>query len=100
MKMVLILFVLLVGLFFSNPTAEDHQLAVKDSLVESYRPTKNFSRILADITAYGITSVVVKRNDFYLFSLCEVKGITIGFGILKHVFVFDKQLKKATNTND
>lgn len=95
-KALLIIFVLLGGLYFSNPSIEDHQLAVKQSLIELYKPSKQLA-IFADIAAYGIVSVAVKRNDYYLFSFTEVKGAIIGIGVLNHVFIFDEQLKKATN---
>jgi len=96
MKKALIIFVLLGGLYFSNPSIEDHQLAVKESLIELYKPSKQLA-IFADIAAYGLASITVKRNDYYIFSLTEVKGATIGLGVLNHVFVFDRQLKKITN---
>lgn len=109
-----LLIILLVVLYVSNPSIKDHHSAVNvkiSTLLKSeIGATDNAEKSLgAEIgmlfgssLIYGIVQDVIHREDYFLFSLTrfEFKGETtiIGLGILGKVYIsdeVDKQFKKA-----
>ena len=101
-------FLLILGavLFFTNPSIEKHKEEVGNECAEIILNEVNpngESNIFID---YGKNIMVeliesaVNRNNFYLFSLSEVKlptesrSRTIGIGILGYVYVFPDAKKE------
>lgn len=108
---------LLTILYASNPTLADHQNAVKEKiskLIKSEnpseeKPTNLLSEVGSAIGALfgnslveGIVKEVVKRKDYFFFSLTSVEyngyDKVIGIGILGNVHIseeVEKELKKG-----
>ena len=96
----------IIVLFFTNPSIEKHKEEVGNECAEIILNEVNpngESNIFLD---YGINIMVeliessINRNNFYLFSLSEVKlpaesrSRTIGIGILGYVYVFPDAKKE------
>jgi hypothetical protein len=108
---------LLAILYASNPTLADHQNAVKEKiskLIKSENPSEEKSTNLlsevgsaigamfGDSLVEGIVKEVVKRKDYFFFSLTSVeyngyeKVIGIGIGGYVHISEeVEKELKKG-----
>ena len=108
---------LLAILYASNPTLADHQNAVKEKiskLIKSENPSEEKSTNLlsevgsaigamfGDSLVEGIVKEVVKRKDYFFFSLTSVEyngyDKVIGIGILGNVHIseeVEKELKKG-----
>ena len=108
---------LLAILYASNPTLTDHQNAVKEKinkLTKSENPSEEKStNLLSEVGSAigalfgnslveGIVKEVVKRKDYFFFSLTSVEyngyNKVIGIGILGNVHIseeVEKELKKG-----
>lgn len=102
--------IILVILFVSNPTLEDHQRAVKDKVSQMLRneissSSDKSSSLLGQAGTElgimygsslvdGIIKEVVRRKDYFFFSLTSVEfngnNQIIGLGILGNVFISDE----------
>lgn len=108
---------LLAVLYASNPSLVDHQNAVKEKiskLIKSENPSEEKStNLLSEVGSAigtlfgnslveGIVKEVVKRKDYFFFSLTSVEyngyNKVIGIGILGNVHIskeVEKELKKG-----
>ncbi len=108
---------LLAILYASNPTLADHQNAVKEKiskLIKSENPSEEkptnllsevgsaIGAMFGDSLVEGIVKEVVKRKDYFFFSLTSVEyngyDKVIGIGILGNVHIseeVEKELKKG-----
>lgn len=96
-KFLIVLSLICVIAFATNPKAGEHEGEVQSRIVELLPGNDGgligFSK---DIFGYGVTTTTVEVKNYYLFSLTILKinmtEITIGFGALGHVWVFTDKL--------
>ena len=113
----IIVICLLAILYASNPSLEDHQNAVKEKIskiIKSQMPTDEkttstlgeigtaIGTLFGNSLLEGIAKEVVKKKDYFFFSLTSVEyngnEKVIGIGILGNVHIseeVEKELKKS-----
>ena len=119
MKYILVIIILVI-LFASNPSLEDHQRAVKDKVSQLLRSEmssikETSSGLLGNLGAEmgvmfgtslveGMVKEIVRRKDYFFFSLTSVefdgKNKIIGFGVLGKVIISDEVDKELKNEKD
>ena len=86
----LVIYVLLAVMFATNPKVEDHQEAVK---IEAARLLSlNPENTWVDMLGTQGAKMVVSSKNYYIFSLTQVDGLTIGFGMFTGVDIFTEKL--------
>lgn len=94
----LMLLMILLILYFTNPSVEIHREAVKESLKKEIKDKENpFAEVFGEILGGYIIDKVIFSEDYLFFSLTKMTSLNeteiIGFGILGKVYILDTEKK-------